>query len=94
MTDMPDQIIVEIVKSYGPYGISYAVLLYTIYKLVMRNEQLTDKYIALAVKFAEVTEQNTASRNAMTVVFNNLERAINEAIILPRRRIGRGNETD
>ncbi len=89
---MPDQIIVELIKTYGPYGISYAVLLFTIYKLVSRNEQLTDKYQTLAIKMAEVFEQNTASRNAMTQVFNNLERSIHEAIILPRRRADRNND--
>jgi hypothetical protein len=89
---MGDQIIVEIIKNYGPYGISYAVLLYAIYKLVMRNEQLTDKYMALAIKLAETLEQNTASRNTMNNTFENLKRSIDEAIVIPRRRAGRHDD--
>jgi hypothetical protein len=89
---MGDQIISEIIKNYGPYGISYAVLIYAIYKLVARNEQLTDKYMDLAGKLAKTIEQNTASRNTMNFTFEGLKRSIEEAVITTRRRPGRQHD--
>lgn len=88
-----DQIASEVLKGYGLPGIIILALGWVSYKLFQRNELLSEKYTALAIKTAEVIEQNTASRNQMTAVFQALKNSVDEAIIVPRRR-GRNHEPD
>lgn len=86
-----DQIVTETFKYFGPSGVTIALLIFAVVKLFQRNEQLTDKYIALTDKISTVLEQNTASRNQMTAVFQQLKDSVDESVIVPNRR-GRFNE--